>query len=52
VGGAVEAIEHFPPLTGTDGPNVAAMGIQGSDGARARRAVRELRILVARGSEH
>ena len=36
----------------TDGTTVAAMGIQGSDGARAKRAVRELRVLVARGSEH
>jgi hypothetical protein len=31
-----------------DGTTVAAMGIQGSDGDRARRAVRELRTLVNR----
>jgi hypothetical protein len=30
-----------------DGTNVAAMGIQASDGGRARRAVRELRGIVA-----
>lgn len=30
-----------------DGTTVAAMGIQGSDGARARRQARELRALVA-----
>ena len=36
----------------TDGTTVSAMGIQGSDGDRARRAVRELRVLVARGSGH
>ncbi|MDP3892220.1 PH domain-containing protein, partial [Nocardioides sp.] len=29
-----------------DGETCAAMGIQGSDGARARRAVRELRGLI------
>lgn len=31
-----------------DGTTASAMGIQGSDGARARRAVRELRALVDR----
>lgn len=31
----------------TDGNTCAAMGIQASDGARARRAVRQLRALVA-----
>ena len=31
-----------------DGTTVSAMGIQGSDGARARRAVRELRALLTR----
>jgi hypothetical protein len=31
-----------------DGNTVAVMGIQGSDGARARLAVRELRALVER----
>ena len=30
----------------TDGTTIAAMGIQGSDGARAQRAVRQLRSLV------
>jgi hypothetical protein len=30
----------------SDGTTVAAMGIQGSDGARARAAVRQLRVLV------
>ncbi len=31
----------------SDGTNVAAMGIQGSDGVRATRQVRQLRLLVA-----
>ena len=31
----------------TDGSEISAMGIQGSDGARARAAVRDLRRLVA-----
>ena len=45
---------HLPPgapwvtLDLADGTTVPAMGIQGSDGARARRAVRELRALVDR----
>ena len=44
---------HLPPgapwvtLDLADGTSVSAMGIQGSDGQRARRAVRELRGLVA-----
>jgi hypothetical protein len=43
---------HLPPgapwvtLDIADGTTVSAMGIQGSDGDRARRAVRELRRLV------
>jgi hypothetical protein len=47
---------HLPPgapwvtLDLADGTTAAAMGIQGSDGDRARRAVRELRRLVAAGS--
>jgi hypothetical protein len=32
----------------SNGTTVAAMGIQGSDGARARRAVSEIRVLVER----
>ena len=45
---------HLPPgapwvtLDLADGTTVAAMGIQGSDGDRARRSVRELRALVNR----
>lgn len=45
---------HLPPgapwatLDLTDGSNVPAMGIQGSDGDRARVAVRQLRVLVNR----
>jgi hypothetical protein len=45
---------HLPPgapwvtLDLADGTTVAAMGIQGSDGDRARRSVRELRVLVNR----
>ncbi len=45
---------HLPPgapwvtLDLADGTTVAAMGIQGSDGDRARRSVRELRTLVNR----
>ena len=31
----------------SDGTTVSVMGIQGSDGARARRAVRELRACIA-----
>jgi hypothetical protein len=48
---------HLPPgapwvtLDLADGTTIAAMGIQGSDGARARTAVRELRALVDRQSE-
>lgn len=43
---------HLPPgapwatLDLDDGETCAAMGIQGSDGARAQRAVRELRALL------
>ena len=45
---------HLPPgapwavLDLADGTSQSAMGIQGSDGARARRAVSELRLLLAR----
>jgi hypothetical protein len=45
---------HLPPgapwvtIDLTDGTTVSAMGIQGSDGQRARTAVRELRALVDR----
>jgi hypothetical protein len=47
---------HLPPgapwatLDLADGTTVAAMGIQGSDGTRARQAVRELRLLIDRQS--
>jgi len=34
-----------------DGETAAAMGIQGSDGARAQQAARELKLLVARLSD-
>jgi hypothetical protein len=43
---------HLPPgapwavLDLSDGTSAPAMGIQGSDGARARRQVRELRALI------
>ena len=43
---------HLPPgapwvtLDLADGNTVSAMGIQGSDGARAKQAVRQLRALV------
>ena len=45
---------HLPPgapwavLDLADGTSAPAMGIQGSDGARARTAVRELRAVIAR----
>ena len=45
---------HLPPgapwavLDLADGTSAPAMGIQGSDGDRARRAVRQLRSLIAR----
>jgi len=45
---------HLPPgapwavLDLADGTSQPAMGIQGSDGGRARRAVAELRLLIAR----
>ena len=45
---------HLPPgapwavLDLADGTSQPAMGIQGSDGGRAQRAVRELRLLIAR----
>jgi hypothetical protein len=38
----------FPTLDLADGTSRPAMGIQGSDGERARQAVRELRSLLAR----
>ncbi len=44
---------HLPPgapwvtLDLADGTTVSAMGIQGSDGDRARRAVRELRTVIS-----
>ena len=47
---------HLPPgapwavLDLADGTSASAMGIQGSDGGRARQAVRELRVLIARSS--
>lgn len=47
---------HLPPgapwamLDLADGTTTAAMGIQGSDGARARLAVRQLRAVLARSS--
>jgi hypothetical protein len=47
---------HLPPgapwavLDLADGTSASAMGIQGSDGGRAQRAVRELRALIARSS--
>ena len=47
---------HLPPgapwavLDLSDGTTASALGIQGSDGARAHRAVRELRRLVAASS--
>jgi hypothetical protein len=47
---------HLPPgapwvtIDLADGTTVAAMGIQGSDGDRARRALRELKALVAAAS--
>ena len=49
---------HLPPgapwvtLDLADGTTVAAMGIQGSDGLRARRAVAELRSLVEQHTHH
>lgn len=45
---------HLPPgapwavLDLSDGTSQPALGIQGSDGGRARRAVAELRLLIAR----
>jgi hypothetical protein len=48
---------HLPPgapwvtLDLADGETVSAMGIQGSDGARAQQAARDLRQLVSRLSE-
>ena len=45
---------HLPPgapwvtLDLADGTTVAAMGIQGSDGDRAKRSVRQLRVLINR----
>ncbi|MGZ5399258.1 MAG: PH domain-containing protein [Nocardioides sp.] len=47
---------HLPPgapwavLDLADGTSQPAMGIQGSDGGRAKRAVAELRLLIARSS--
>ncbi len=47
---------HLPPgapwatLDLADGTTAALMGIQGSDGTRARTALRELRTIVARSS--
>jgi hypothetical protein len=41
----------FPTLDLADGTSRPTLGIQSSDGDRARRAVRELRVLVARISD-
>ena len=47
---------HLPPgapwvtLDLADGETASVMGIQGSDGARAQEAVRQLRLIVARQS--
>jgi hypothetical protein len=47
---------HLPPgapwatLDLADGTSQPAMGIQGSDGARAHRAVAELRLLISRAA--
>jgi hypothetical protein len=41
----------FPTLDLADGTSRLALGIQSSDGDRARQAVRELRALLARTSE-
>jgi hypothetical protein len=41
----------FPTLDLADGTSRLALGIQSSDGDRARQAVRELRALVARTAE-
>ena len=38
----------FPTLDLADGTSRPALGIQASDGDRARQAVRELRLLLAR----
>ncbi|GAA1144063.1 PH domain-containing protein [Nocardioides aquiterrae] len=48
---------HLPPgapwvtLDLADGTTVAAMGIQGSDGSRAKQAVRELRSVIDRQTQ-
>jgi hypothetical protein len=41
----------FPTLDLADGTSRPAMGIQASDGDRARQAVREVRLLVARTAQ-
>jgi hypothetical protein len=36
----------------SDGTTISVMGVQGSDGARARRAVREIRATIAANTPH
>ncbi len=36
----------------SDGTTISVMGVQGSDGARARRAIREIRATIAANTPH
>ena len=47
----MEPGEPWPTLDLADGTTIAAMGIQSTDGERARRAVTELRALIAQRGE-
>ncbi len=47
----LEPGEPWPTLDLADGTTIAAMGIQSTDGERARRAVTELRALIAQRGE-
>lgn len=47
----MEPGEPWPILDLADGTTIAAMGIQSTDGERARQAVRELRAMIARRGE-
>jgi Bacterial PH domain len=47
----MESGEPWPTLDLADGTTIAAMGIQSTDGERARQAVRELRAMIAQHGE-
>ena len=47
IGVSLAAARPGPPLDLSDGTTVSLFAVQGSDGTRARRAIREIRAIVA-----